>query len=188
MIQTTNYMVTMTPMLPVRKGPTERSPFSAESSTPQYYVPSSDSCSEFDLLGEDGDGAEMMLSALPSGRKTRQRKRRQGHGMMTMGFFRKKVMSENVLMFISLGEMCKLCILHSLETSTITHTCRVLRKGDTRLSILHGWFTYQAWKIFCPRKMNLAHIFATSSEACKVSGKWVAKVCEKSMRMDSRHV
>ena len=41
-------------------------------------------------------------------------------------------------------------------------------------------------KTFCLRKMNLHHTCATSGEGCKVTGKWVAKLCEKNMRMDPR--
>jgi hypothetical protein len=41
-------------------------------------------------------------------------------------------------------------------------------------------------KTFCLRKMNLKHTCATAGEACKVTGKWVAKQCEQSMRIDPR--
>nr|XP_051229278.1 uncharacterized protein LOC127347092 [Lolium perenne] len=41
-------------------------------------------------------------------------------------------------------------------------------------------------KTFCLRKLSLQHTCATSGERCKVTGKWVAKVCERNMRMDTR--
>ncbi|KAM0848728.1 hypothetical protein ACQ4PT_054195 [Festuca glaucescens] len=61
---------------PVRPGPTQRSHRSEDSSAADgsYYVPSSDSGSEFDLAEGDDDGAEVMKWAIPSGRKRRAKK------------------------------------------------------------------------------------------------------------------
>jgi hypothetical protein len=69
----------------VKKGPTERTHFSAESSTPDCYVPSSDSGSDGDIKAEDGDGAEFMSWVLPNGRKSRGKKRKPRVGMMRRG-------------------------------------------------------------------------------------------------------
>ena len=41
-------------------------------------------------------------------------------------------------------------------------------------------------KTFCLRKMHLLHTCPTSGENCKVSAKWVAKVCEQTLRIDPR--
>jgi hypothetical protein len=60
----------------VKKGPTERTHFSAESSTPDCYVPSSDSGSHGDIKAEDDDAAELMSWVLPNGRKSRAKKRK----------------------------------------------------------------------------------------------------------------
>ena len=47
-----------------------------ESSAPAFYIPSSDSGSDGDLKEEDDDGAELKAWALPSGRKSRAKKRK----------------------------------------------------------------------------------------------------------------
>ena len=41
-------------------------------------------------------------------------------------------------------------------------------------------------KTFCFRKMHLEHTCATPVEGCKVISKWVAKICESSIRTDPR--
>ena len=39
-------------------------------------------------------------------------------------------------------------------------------------------------KTICLRKMHLEHTCATKGEKCKVTGKWVAKICESAIRID----
>ena len=71
--------------LPVRKGPTDRSHCSQQSTTPADFLPSDD---EFDceLEAEDDDGAELTSWMQPKGRKSRAKKQLCGTGMMRLGY------------------------------------------------------------------------------------------------------
>ncbi|XP_071676965.1 uncharacterized protein [Lolium perenne] len=64
------------------------------------------------------------------------------------------------------------------------------KKMDPRVwydeSRLHPEQVIKHEKTLCLRKCHLEHTCGTSGEHCKVTGKWVAKVCESSIRIDLR--
>jgi hypothetical protein len=180
-------------LTPVRKGPTERAHCSTHISEPACYVPSSDSGSDGDLREEDDDGAAMAW-AVPSGRKSRAKKkatrvwydedRLQPEDQLCLKMcFTDVYQFRRALQNLHIAQLRNFAY-HRNGPNRVIAECSERKTVGCKFHMTGS--TIGKEKTFCLRKLNLQHTCATSGERCKVTGKWVAKVCERNMRMDTR--
>ena len=176
--------------LPLRKGPTERSHFSQQSTTPADYLPSDDE-GDSEFNADDDDGFEVMSWVQPKGRKSRAKKRekrnwydenrQEPHDQLCL-----KMCFTDVYQFRTAVENLHIT---QLKNYTKHRNCKdrvifVCTQADCPFFMVGS--EIKGEKTFCLRKMHLQHTCGTSGEGCKVSAKWVAKVCEPSIRIDPR--
>jgi hypothetical protein len=177
--------------LPVRKGPTTRSHCSQQSTTPADWLPSDDEGQDGDLDPEDDDGFETMSWALPKGRKSRAKK------------MDPRVWYNESRLHPEQGLCMKMCFQDVYQFRRALQTLHIAQLRNFRyhrnckdrvmaVCSTEGCPFYMIGsvikneKTFCLRKCHLEHTCGTSGEHCKVTGKWVAKVCESSIRIDPR--
>ena len=177
--------------IPVRKGPTDRAHCSQASSRAPDFYPSSDDGTDGDLCADDDDGSEQLRWVLPSGRKSRAKKRKP------MNWYDERRLQPEEQLCL---QMCFRDVYQFREALQTLHIAqlrnfeyhrnckdRVIAKcSEEGCPFYMVGSEIKGEKTFCLRKLNMEHTCPTSGEGCRVSGKWVAKLAEKSLRIDPR--
>ena len=178
--------------LPVRKGPTERSHCSQQIITPADYLPSDDE-QDTEFNAEDDDGFELMSWVQPKGRKSRAKKKEKRiwydeNRQEPQDQFCLKMCFKDVYQFRAAVENLHVTQLRNYRNhrnckDRVMVVCSEEEKGCPFFMI---GSEIKGEKTFCLRKMSLKHTCGTAGEDCKVTAKWLAKVCEPSIRIDPR--
>jgi hypothetical protein len=151
-------------------------------------VPSSDEGKD-ELLSDDNDGFEAMNFVLPNGKKSRAKKMKA-----RMWYDERRFQPDEQLCL-------KLCFVDVYQFRRAVQQLHIAQlrnyylhrncKGRVIAKCLEKGCPFfmvgsqvGSEKTFCLRKMHLEHTCGPVGEACKVTAKWVAKACEKSIRTD----
>ena len=135
----------------------------------------------------------MMSWAIPNGRKSRAKKRkprqwydesrlRPEEGLCFQMCFLDVYQFRRAVQTLHIAQLRNFRYHRNCKDRVIVHCAQ----GKDKCPFYMVGSVIKGEKTFCLRKMQLDHTCATSGESCKVTGKWVAKMCESSVRIDPR--